>query len=53
MADAGPPLDPEEVEEQEAVQVPGPEDTSLLSAEPTGAVHGDEETIDRAGQTGD
>jgi hypothetical protein len=53
MTDAGPPLADEEVEEQEAVQVPGPEDTSLLSTEPTGSVHGDEETVDRAGQTAD
>lgn len=50
---AGPPLADEEVEEQEAVQVPGPEDTSLLSTEPTGFVHGDEETIERAGTTAD
>jgi hypothetical protein len=45
----GRPLGHDEVEEQEAVPVPGPEDTSLLSTEPTGFVHGDDETTDRAG----
>ncbi len=49
----GEPLDEQEIEEQEAVQVPGPEDTSLLSTEPTGFVHGDEETVERAGATED
>ncbi|MDQ4071073.1 MAG: hypothetical protein M3203_16630 [Actinomycetota bacterium] len=48
-----PPLTPDEVDDQEAVKVPGPEDTSILTAEPTGAVHGDEETVDRAGATED
>jgi hypothetical protein len=47
------PLEDAEIEEQEAVQVPGPEDTSVLTAEPTGLVHGDEETVERAGSTGD
>jgi len=45
------PLEQEEVDEQEAVQVPGPEDTSLITTEPTGFVHGDEDTVERAGTT--
>ena len=44
-----PPLDEDEVEAQEAVKVPGREDTSILTTEPTGSVHGDEETADQAG----
>jgi hypothetical protein len=51
--DDRPPLDDREVEEQEAVEVAGPEDTSLLSTEPTGFVHGEEGTVERAGSSGD
>jgi len=49
--DKGPPLEAEEVHGQEAVTVPGPEDTSLISTDLTGSVHGDEETIERVGRT--
>ena len=45
-------LDQQEVEEQEAVQVPGPEDTSIISAEPTGFVHGDADTAEHVGPVG-
>jgi hypothetical protein len=51
--DEKPPLQPEEVDDQVAVQVPGPEDTSLITTEPTGFLHGDEETAQRAGATED
>jgi len=49
----GPPLEADEVHGQEAVTVPGPDDTSLISTDLTGSVHGDEETVERVGQTGD
>jgi hypothetical protein len=51
MTDGRPPLEDHELQAQEAVQVPGPEDTSLISTEPTGFVHGDEEAAERAGST--
>jgi hypothetical protein len=50
-ADPGPPLEAEEVHGQEAVTVPGPEDTSLISTDLTGSVHGDEATAERVGRT--
>jgi len=52
-ADTGAPLEADEVHGQEAITVPGPEDTSLISTDLTGSVHGDEETVERVGQTGD
>jgi hypothetical protein len=44
------PVEPEEVEEQEAVQVPDRDALSVITTEPTGSVHGDAETPERVGE---
>ena len=40
-------LDGEQLDSQEAVEVPARDDLSMIAAEPTGSKHGDAETADR------
>ena len=40
-------LDGEQLESQEAVEVPARDDLSVIAAEPTGSKHGDAETAER------
>ena len=40
-------LDGEQLDSQEAVEVPARDDLSMIAAEPTGSMHGDAETAER------